>query len=592
MRAGDVLGGRYRIDARIGQGGMGEVWQAFDVELGRPVALKVLLEFETGEEWLRRFRREASIGARLQHPGITVVHDIGRHGTRLFIVMELLRGTDLGQLISRNPDGLPVSRAVDLAAQAAGALAAAHAQQVVHRDLKPGNLFLLSDGRLKLCDFGIARTAQATQGLTQTGRPFGTPAYMAPEQWRGEHVDARCDLYALGCVLHALLTGRPPFPEREQAWSLMRRHLDEVPPPPSTIRADVPAELDRLVASLLAKDPARRPDATAVAAALTSAARTAGDHAPTPPPPPPPPPPPADRLPPAPVGDQPPVPPQPGQAPSPRGRRERSVAVVCASVLAVGAVAWAVSATRDTGRGSASGGRSAATTGSSTHLVPSPTRSATASPSPTKTTPSPYVSPSTFTSPTAVTSRTAFDPGSLDSADTDRTPLTTHALLPENFTDAKGVLYTMRSGGVEPCVDGRESSRVRTALTRNGCRGTVAATYTDTAEHILVVVTVAAMPDATAAGAARADLLEAASGEWAIWCPPTGPAAAVCTNSTATINRATQAGYLNSTHRYVTEARALYISLTQDQSIKPWLDSASLAASYSTGPQNYLGNRP
>ncbi|MFG2819278.1 protein kinase [Kitasatospora sp. NPDC048365] len=583
MRAGDVLGGRYRIDARIGQGGMGEVWQAFDVELGRPVALKVLLEFETGEEWLRRFRREASIGARLQHPGITVVHDIGRHGTRLFIVMELLRGTDLGQLLARNADGLPLSQAVDLAAQAAGALAAAHAQQVVHRDLKPANLFLLSDGRLKLCDFGIARTAQATQGLTRTGRPFGTPAYMAPEQWRGEHVDARCDLYALGCVLYALLTGRPPFPEREQAWSLMRRHLDEVPPPPSTIRADVPAELDRLVASLLAKDPTRRPDATAVAAALTTAVPT--------PLPPPPPRPPADHVPLPPVGDRTPLPPQPGH-PTPHGRRERSVAVVCASVLAVGAVAWAVSASRDAGRGTASSGHSTATTGSTTHLTPSPARSTAASPSPTRTTPSPYAPPSSFTSPAVVPSRATFDPGSLDSADTDRTPLTTQALLPENFTDAKGVLYTMRSGGVEPCVDGRESSRVRTALTRNGCRGTVAATYTDTAEHILVVVTVAAMPDANAAGAARADLTEAASGEWAIWCPPNGPAAAVCTNSTATINRATQASYLNSTHRYVTEAKALYISLTQDQSIKPWLDSASLSASYSTGPQNYLGNRP
>ncbi|MFH8387966.1 WD40 repeat domain-containing serine/threonine protein kinase, partial [Kitasatospora sp. NPDC018058] len=239
---------------------MGEVWEGYDVELRRAVALKVLLEFESDDELLQRFRREASIGARLQHPGITVVHDVGRHDNRLFIVMELLEGTDLAQLLARSPAGLPISEAVHLGLQAAEALAAAHAQQVVHRDLKPGNLFLLTDGRLKICDFGIARTAEATEGLTVTGRPFGTPAYMAPEQWRGEHVDARCDLYALGCVLYALLTGAPPFPATEQAWALMRRHLDEVPPPLRSIRDDVPADIDRLVASLLAKDPAARPD--------------------------------------------------------------------------------------------------------------------------------------------------------------------------------------------------------------------------------------------------------------------------------------------------------------------------------------------
>ncbi|RSS61074.1 hypothetical protein EF912_07555 [Streptomyces sp. WAC07061] len=266
MQPGAQLAGRYRLVERLGQGGIGEVWRAQDVELDRAVAVKVLLEFDASEELLRRFRREASIGARLQHPGITVVHDIGRHGDRLFMVMELLEGQDLSRLLARTPGvGLPLPQVLDLALQTAEALSAAHAQKVVHRDLKPGNLFLLADGRLKICDFGIARTADATGGLTVTGRVFGTPSYMAPEQWRGEHVDGSCDLYALGCVLYALLTGAPPFAGTEQAWVLMRMHLEEAPPALGAVRGDLPPALVELVDSLLAKEPGDRPDALTVA---------------------------------------------------------------------------------------------------------------------------------------------------------------------------------------------------------------------------------------------------------------------------------------------------------------------------------------
>ncbi|MEU9034662.1 serine/threonine-protein kinase [Streptomyces sp. NPDC048352] len=274
MQPEEQLAGRYRLDERLGHGGMGEVWRAYDVELGRAVAVKVLREFDASEELLGRFRREASIGARLQHPGITVVHDIGRHDDRLFIVMELLEGRDLSDLLARSPGGgLALPQVLDLALQAAEALAAAHAQKVVHRDLKPGNLFLLADGRLKICDFGIARTADATGGLTVTGRVFGTPPYMSPEQWRGEHVDGRCDVYALGCVLYALLTGAPPFHGTDQAWVLMRMHLEEEPPALDTVRADVPPALLELVASMLAKEPAERPDAPAVAERLRALPR-------------------------------------------------------------------------------------------------------------------------------------------------------------------------------------------------------------------------------------------------------------------------------------------------------------------------------
>ncbi|MET8754869.1 serine/threonine-protein kinase, partial [Streptomyces sp. NPDC004667] len=266
---GDRLADRYRLDRRLGAGGMGEVWRGHDLELDRAVAVKVLLEAATNEELIARFRREATIGARLQHPGITVVHDVGRHEGRLFIVMELLSGEDLGAVLARERGGLPAAVAVDLAAQTAEALAAAHERAVVHRDLKPGNLFLLPGGRLKICDFGIAHSADATAGWTVTGRIFGTPPYMAPEQWRGEHVDARCDLYALGCVLYALLSGEPPFGSAEPMYVLMRRHVEDAPLSLREAGAAVTRELDRLVLALLAKAPADRPEsAEAVAKAL------------------------------------------------------------------------------------------------------------------------------------------------------------------------------------------------------------------------------------------------------------------------------------------------------------------------------------
>ncbi|MEV6108744.1 protein kinase [Streptomyces sp. NPDC051940] len=269
MQAGEWLAGRYRLDARLGRGGMGEVWRGFDASLDRDVAVKLLPDAPAEDETVARFRREALIGARLQHPGITVVHDVGRHDDRLFLVMELLHGSDLAALLARSPGGLPVPEAVTLAAQAAEALAAAHAGQVVHRDLKPANLFLLADGRLKVCDFGIARAGDLSTALTATGWMIGTPPYMAPEQWRGEPVDARCDLYALGCVVFELLTGSPPFGNDAHPLAVMRRHVEDAPPRLRERRPDAPAALDRLVGRLLAKDPRGRPEsADAVAVAL------------------------------------------------------------------------------------------------------------------------------------------------------------------------------------------------------------------------------------------------------------------------------------------------------------------------------------
>ncbi len=268
MRAGLKLTGRYALEALLGSGGMGEVWRGVDEQLDRPVAVKVLREHLADPELAGRFRREARLAARLQHPGITVIHDVGSDSGQLFIVMELLHGRNLAAMLAGAPAGLPIAATVSLIIQAAEALQAAHAGHVVHRDLKPANLFVLDGGQLKMCDFGIARAIDATTHLTATGQAIGTPAYMSPEQCLGQQVNERSDLYSLGCVLYALLTGQPPF-GGGQPLAIMFQHLNMAPSAPRTIRPDIPPDLDHLVLELLAKDPARRPaDASYVIAAL------------------------------------------------------------------------------------------------------------------------------------------------------------------------------------------------------------------------------------------------------------------------------------------------------------------------------------
>ena len=267
MQTGLKLSGRYALEALLGSGGMGEVWRGVDEHLDRPVAVKILREHLADPELAGRFRREAKIAARLQHPGITVVHDVGSDNGQMFIVMELLHGRDLAAMLAEAPAGMPVNAAISLATQAAEALQAAHAGHVVHRDLKPANLFVLDGGRLKICDFGIAWALDSTH-LTATGQAIGTPAYMSPEQCQGQQVDERSDLYSLGCVLYALLTGQPPFAEA-QPLTIMLQRINDAPAAPRTIRPDIPPGLDRLVLELLAKDPARRPvDVGHVIAAL------------------------------------------------------------------------------------------------------------------------------------------------------------------------------------------------------------------------------------------------------------------------------------------------------------------------------------
>ncbi|MEV6212960.1 serine/threonine-protein kinase [Kitasatospora sp. NPDC051914] len=255
MAAGRVLAGRYELREQLGRGGMGVVWTGWDTVIHRTVAVKtvdLLDEADSAETFLREARTAGS----LSHTGIVTVHDIGTDGDgTVFLVMELIAGRNLSQVL--RSDGIPeLAVAVDWAAQIAEALACAHDGKVVHRDLKPANVMLTGAGRLKLLDFGIARAVSAT---TQASRMIGTPAYMAPERLQGKAGGTRADLYALGCLLYELLTGRAPFPHGDFA-AMMLAHLMQEAPAPSSLCAGIPGELDRLVADLLHKDPRRRPE--------------------------------------------------------------------------------------------------------------------------------------------------------------------------------------------------------------------------------------------------------------------------------------------------------------------------------------------
>jgi serine/threonine-protein kinase len=252
--------GRYEIEAELGRGMMGVVYQARDPDLGRTVALKtVSLAFAVseadGEAFKVRFLEEARIAARLSHPGIVVVHEVGRDpGGVLYIALEHLRGRTLAELAGGGRC-LPWTDAVRMAAQVARALQHAHAHGVVHRDIKPANIMVLDSGEAKVLDFGVAR-APASQ-LTATGQFFGTPAYMSPEQASGEPLDGRSDVFSLGCVLYVALTGQRPF-DGDSVPLILSRVVHAAPEPPSRVRPGLPAALDAVVARAMAKKPAAR----------------------------------------------------------------------------------------------------------------------------------------------------------------------------------------------------------------------------------------------------------------------------------------------------------------------------------------------
>ncbi len=252
---GTVFDGRYRIIRKLGAGGMADVYLAEDQELGRRVAIKILNDRHAADDsFIERFRREAKNAAGLSHPNIVSIYDRGEAEGTYYIAMEFLDGRSLKELIvGRGP--APIKTAIDYARQILAAVGFAHRHGIVHRDIKPHNVLVGSEGRLKVTDFGIARSG-ASQ-MTEVGSIIGTAQYLSPEQARGAPVDQTSDLYSVGVVLYEMLTGQVPF-TGDTPLEIAMKHLSEVPKPPSELRPEVPHDLDSVVLRALAKDPSER----------------------------------------------------------------------------------------------------------------------------------------------------------------------------------------------------------------------------------------------------------------------------------------------------------------------------------------------
>jgi serine/threonine-protein kinase len=262
--------GQYEVVELLGKGGMAAVYRARQVTMGRDVAIKVLEPGLTDSaEFLKRFARETRAVSKLSHAHILKVFDFGQQDDLVYLVMELLGGGSLADQIAAGPLPLPMIRRV--LEQVASALDYAHSKGIVHRDLKPQNILLDESGNAFLTDFGIVKLVDETSRLTEPGSVVGTPAYIAPEHWLGQQVDARADVYALGVVLFEMLTGRLPF-QGDTLYSMMQLHIHELPPPVSSLRRELSPALAQVIDRALAKEPAMRYDsAGALAAAFVTA---------------------------------------------------------------------------------------------------------------------------------------------------------------------------------------------------------------------------------------------------------------------------------------------------------------------------------
>ncbi|HEX6678421.1 MAG TPA: protein kinase [Actinomycetes bacterium] len=253
----EVLGNRYELGRLIGAGGMADVYEGFDRLLGRQVAVKIPHpQLARDPAFLARFRREASMAASLTHPCVVAVYDSGQDDGISYMVMEYVEGATLSEVL-RAEGAFAPARAADLAIAVCGALGAAHAKGLIHRDIKPSNIMLARDGRVKVMDFGVARTLTASVTLTGSVGIVGTAKYMSPEQARGAAVDGRSDVYSLGVCLYECLSGRPPF-EGDSPVAIATRHVYAAPPPLRSLRPELAPAYETVTARAMAKDPASR----------------------------------------------------------------------------------------------------------------------------------------------------------------------------------------------------------------------------------------------------------------------------------------------------------------------------------------------
>jgi serine/threonine protein kinase len=253
---GTVLGGRYSIIEKIGEGGMAQVYKAQCTLLDRTVAVKVLRpQYASDEEFVARFLREAQAAARLSHPNVVNVYDVGKEGDTHYIVMEYVPGQTLKQVIARHAP-LAVGQAINIAEQILLALKHAHSRGIIHRDVKPHNILITQDGRVKVTDFGIARAASAS-GLTETGIVLGSVHYFSPEQAKGQTVGIQSDLYSLGIILYEMLTGRLPF-QGDSPIAVALKQIQQEPVPPHKYNSSLPGWLEGIILKAMHKEPQER----------------------------------------------------------------------------------------------------------------------------------------------------------------------------------------------------------------------------------------------------------------------------------------------------------------------------------------------
>src|SRR6266536_1669873 len=272
-----ILNNRYELEQKIGEGGMARVYRGRDLRLNRQVAIKVLhSHYASDTNFLQRFHHEAQAAANLRHPNIVDVYDVGQDADTHYIVMEYVAGSDLKALLMRN-GALPVEQAVYVGECVANGLDAAHRIGMVHRDIKPQNIIVGPGGKVKITDFGIAKSALST-AMTETGVTFGTADYISPEQARGQPATPRSDIYSLGVTLYETLTNRLPF-SGDSSIAVAMQHVSADPPPPRMYNPRIPPQLESLILRALNKEPNSRPTTARDFARQLSGYRDIGEQA-------------------------------------------------------------------------------------------------------------------------------------------------------------------------------------------------------------------------------------------------------------------------------------------------------------------------